>query len=83
MTRDFQVIHLTIDEECLNKASNRLRNQIVGCMHAYNELTILNRLLMFNVSHAAPSIANVPTIAAAPAPGRKVSMPKSSKRAAS
>ena len=35
------------DEECLNKASNRLRNQFVGCMHAHNELTILNRMLMF------------------------------------
>jgi hypothetical protein len=34
----------------LNKASNRLRNQFVGCMHAHNELTILNRLLMFTMN---------------------------------
>jgi hypothetical protein len=39
-----------VDEERLNKASNRLRNQFVGCMHAHNELTILNRLLMFTMN---------------------------------
>jgi hypothetical protein len=47
MAKDFQLIHLTIDEKRLNSASNRVRNQFVGCMHAHNELTILNRLLMF------------------------------------
>jgi hypothetical protein len=50
MARDFQLIHLTVDEVRLNKASNRLRNQFVGCMHAHNELTILNRLLMFTMN---------------------------------
>jgi len=47
MAKDFQLIHLRINEERLKVASNRLRNQFVGCMHAHNELTILNRLLMF------------------------------------
>ena len=47
MAKDFQLIHLKIDEERLKSASNRVRNQFVGCMHAHNELTILNRLLMF------------------------------------
>ena len=50
MAKDFQLIHLTIDEERLKDASNRLRNQFVGCMHAHNELTILNRLLMFSMN---------------------------------
>jgi hypothetical protein len=47
MARDFQLIHITVDEVRLKGASNRLRNQFVGCMHAHNELTTLNRLLMF------------------------------------
>jgi hypothetical protein len=47
MAKDFQLIRLTVDEGRLKGASNRLRNQFVGCMHAHNELTILNRLLMF------------------------------------
>jgi len=50
MAKDFQIIHLTIDQELIKKASNRLRNQVVGCMHAHNELTILNRLLMFSMN---------------------------------
>jgi hypothetical protein len=44
------LIHITVDEGSLNKANNRLRNQFVGCMHAHNELTILNRLLMFTMN---------------------------------
>jgi hypothetical protein len=47
MAKDFQLIHIMVEEDRLNKASNRLRNQFIGCMHAHNELTILNRLLMF------------------------------------
>jgi hypothetical protein len=50
MAKDFQLIHLTVDEGRLKGASNRLRNQFVGCMHAHNELTILNRLLMFTMN---------------------------------
>jgi hypothetical protein len=50
MAKDFQLIHITIDEARLKGATNRLRNQFVGCMHAHNELTILNRLLMFTMN---------------------------------
>jgi len=50
MAKDFQLIHLTVDEGRLKGASNRVRNQFVGCMHAHNELTILNRLLMFTMN---------------------------------
>jgi hypothetical protein len=50
MAKDFQLIHITVDEARLRGASNRLRNQFVGCMHAHNELTILNRLLMFTMN---------------------------------
>jgi hypothetical protein len=45
MAKDFQLIHVTVDEGQLNAASNRLRNQFVGCMHAHNELAILNRAM--------------------------------------
>lgn len=44
MAMDFQLIHRTVDEVRLKSASNCLRNQLVGCMHAHNELTISNRL---------------------------------------
>jgi hypothetical protein len=50
VSKDFQVIELSINEEGLKRASNRLRNQLVGCMHAHNELTVLNRLLMFSMN---------------------------------
>jgi hypothetical protein len=50
MAKDFQLIHLTVDEKRLKGVSNRLRNQFVGCMHAHNELTTLNRLLMFTMN---------------------------------
>ncbi|MEG3805355.1 hypothetical protein DBT46_005870, partial [Aerococcus mictus] len=50
MPKDFQLIHITIDEARLKEASVRVRNQFVGCMHAHNELTILNRILMFTMN---------------------------------
>ena len=50
MAKNFQLIHLTVDEARLKSASNRVRNQFVGCMHAHNELTIFNRLLMFTMN---------------------------------
>lgn len=55
MSRDFQILPLTIDEEEFKKIDNRLRNQLVGCMHAHNELTILNRILMFSMNYQAES----------------------------
>jgi hypothetical protein len=55
VSRDFQIIQLTIDEEALKKLGNRPRNQLVGCMHAHNELTALNRILMFSMNNKADS----------------------------
>lgn len=50
MSREFQVIQLDIEPEAFKKLSNRQRNQLVGCMHAHNELVVLNRLLMFSLN---------------------------------
>lgn len=50
MSQDFQIIQIEIDEASLQKLGNRQRNQLVGCMHAHNELTILNRILMFSMN---------------------------------
>lgn len=50
MAKDFQLIRITVDEARLKGTTNRVRNQFVGCMHAHNELTILNRLLMFTMN---------------------------------
>jgi hypothetical protein len=49
-SQDFQIIQLEIGETALRKLTNRERNQVVGCMHAHNELVILNRLLMFSMN---------------------------------
>src|SRR5215469_10412650 len=49
-SKDFQIIELKIDEPAIQKLSNRARNQLTGCMHAHNELAILNRLLMFSMN---------------------------------
>jgi hypothetical protein len=50
MSQDFQIIQIEIDEESLRKLPNRQRNQLVGCMHAHNELVILNRILLFSMN---------------------------------
>ncbi|SCB23508.1 hypothetical protein [Rhizobium multihospitium] len=50
MTAKFQVIQLQLDQEALTALSATRRNQLVGCMHAHNELTFLNRLLMFSLN---------------------------------
>src|SRR5215470_7327130 len=51
MAGDFQLIHIEVDEERLKAASIRQRNQLVGCMHAHNELAFLNRLLLFTMNN--------------------------------
>jgi hypothetical protein len=51
MAKNFQLIHITVDEARLKGVSNRMRNQFVGCMHAHNELTMLNRMLMFTMNN--------------------------------
>ncbi|WP_149903274.1 hypothetical protein [Mesorhizobium sp. SARCC-RB16n] len=50
MGSNFQIIQLGIEPEALKKFPNRQRNQLVGCMHAHNELAVLNRLLMFSLN---------------------------------
>ena len=45
--KDFEVIQLSINEASIQGLDNRLRNQLMGCMHAHNELTVLNRVFMF------------------------------------
>jgi hypothetical protein len=52
MSQDFQIMQLELDDEALIKLPNRLRNQLVGCMHAHNELTVLNRILVFSLNAA-------------------------------
>jgi hypothetical protein len=41
---------LTIDDGAIRALNVRARNQMFGCMHAHNELTALNRLLMFSMN---------------------------------
>jgi hypothetical protein len=50
VSRDFQIIQLDIETDAFKKLPNRQRNQLVGCMHAHNELTVLNRVLMFSLN---------------------------------
>lgn len=45
----FELIRFEIGYEALEKATPRLRNQIVGCMHAHNELAALNRIFLFSL----------------------------------
>lgn len=51
MSADFEIIQLKIDEASIKGLANRPRNQLVGCMHAHNELTVLNRILMFSMNN--------------------------------
>ena len=49
----FELIEFKISQDALKRASPRLRNQIVGCMHAHNELSVLNRVLLFSMNSTA------------------------------
>ena len=49
--KDFQIIQLQIEENAVKRLTNRERNQLVGCMHAHNELTVLNRLFMCTIEY--------------------------------
>lgn len=42
-----RILTFPLDEVGLRRLDNRRRNQLFGCMHAHNELTFLNRLLLF------------------------------------
>jgi len=48
-----KILTYTISDDVLRKLGNRRRNQMFGCMHAHNELTFLNRLLMFTMNPTA------------------------------
>ncbi|UNC14820.1 hypothetical protein FE249_11575 [Acidiphilium multivorum] len=48
MSRNFEIIQLQINEATLKALPNRQRNQLLACMHAHNELAVMNRLLMFS-----------------------------------
>jgi hypothetical protein len=50
MSKDFEIIQWTLDEAKLQAFKPQLRNQLFGCMHAHNELTAFNRLLMFSTT---------------------------------
>lgn len=50
MSRNFQIIQLQINDAALKALPNRQRNQIVACMHAHNELAVINRLLLFSLN---------------------------------
>lgn len=51
VSSEFEIIQLEIKGDSFKKLPNRQRNQIVGCMHAQNELGVLNRLLMFSLNN--------------------------------
>jgi hypothetical protein len=53
MSRNFQLIQLQINEATLKALPNRQRNQFIACMHAHNELAVMNRLLMFSCNAVA------------------------------
>ncbi len=50
MSADFELIQHDIPAATMKSLGNRQRNQFVGCMHAHNELVVLNRLLMFSLN---------------------------------
>jgi hypothetical protein len=50
MSEPIWIIQFEFEEASLAKLDNRGRNQLVGCMHAHNELVILNRLLLFSAT---------------------------------
>lgn len=50
MSQEFRILRFKIDPDAIRKLANRERNQVTGCMHAHNELVVLNRLLMFSLN---------------------------------
>jgi hypothetical protein len=48
-----RILTYPIDEAALGRLDHRRRNQLFGCMHAHNELSFLNRLLMFTQNATA------------------------------
>jgi hypothetical protein len=50
MSPNFQIIQLQINEAALKALPNRQRNQIIACMHAHNELSVMNRLMFLSLN---------------------------------
>ena len=50
MPPEFYICQKEIDEATLKALPKRRRNQIAVCMHAHNELSVLNRLLAFSLN---------------------------------
>jgi hypothetical protein len=48
MAQRIEIRSFTLDDALLRAMDLRKRNQMLGCMHAHNELTFLNRLLLFS-----------------------------------
>jgi hypothetical protein len=47
---DLRILALRIDAAALKRMGDRARNQLVACMHAHNELSALNRILLFSMN---------------------------------
>ncbi len=50
MSADFEIIQHDLAAATMKRLNTRQRNQFVGCMHAHNELVVMNRLLMFSLN---------------------------------
>ena len=50
MSREFEIIQLEMARDTFKKLPNRERHQLVGCMHAHNELATLNQILLFSLN---------------------------------
>jgi hypothetical protein len=48
MIQRIEIRSFALGDELLRKMDLRKRNQLLGCMHAHNELTFLNRMLLFS-----------------------------------
>jgi hypothetical protein len=48
MTQSIEIRSFALDDEILRTMDPRKRNQLLGCMHAHNQLSFLNRLLIFS-----------------------------------
>jgi len=51
--QNFEIIHREIPETALKRLGSRERNQLAGCMHAHNELAVMNRVLTFSLNPTA------------------------------
>ena len=50
MSANLKIIKIKLDIDLFRSADKRVRNQLIACMHAHNELAVLNRLLMFSMN---------------------------------